>query len=146
MEFPWVLVFDFGISKGCHTILLNFQGWKLVFSRISKGKVKNLKFSGSFQKIISSTPLPPACLVFFWNSPILFFWENFLGHNCKKYVYLLKTCDKMFQGLLFQIPFTLIKWMKGKTSIDILIWSLIVQKILRRKKLLVQNFITKKIK
>ena len=25
-EFPWVLVFDFGISKGCHTNLQNFQG------------------------------------------------------------------------------------------------------------------------
>ena len=32
MEFPWVLVFDLGISlnKGCHTILQNLHGWKLV--------------------------------------------------------------------------------------------------------------------
>ena len=39
MEFPWVLVFDFGISKKCHshTILQNFLGWKLVFFEISKG-------------------------------------------------------------------------------------------------------------
>ena len=34
---------DLGISEGCHTILLSFQGWKLVFSRISKGKVKNFR-------------------------------------------------------------------------------------------------------
>ena len=26
VEFPWVLVFYFGISKGCHTNLQNFQG------------------------------------------------------------------------------------------------------------------------
>ena len=32
----------------------------------------------------------------------------------------IKT-EKMFQGLFFQIPFTLMKWMKGKTSINILI-------------------------
>ena len=54
-EFPWVLVFEFGISKGCHTILLNFQESKLVFSGISNGKVTNLKFPGGFQKIISPT-------------------------------------------------------------------------------------------
>ena len=35
VEFPWVLVFELGISKGCHTILLNFQESKLVFSGIS---------------------------------------------------------------------------------------------------------------
>ena len=54
VESPWVLVFDLGICKGCHTILQNFQGWKLVFSRISKGKVTNLKIL-SFQKSIFST-------------------------------------------------------------------------------------------
>ena len=26
VEFPWVLVFELGILKGCHTILQNFQG------------------------------------------------------------------------------------------------------------------------
>ena len=52
------LVFDLGTSKGCHTILLNFHGWKLVFSRISKGKVTNLKCPGGFSGF------------FFWNSPI----------------------------------------------------------------------------
>ena len=26
LEFPWVLVFDLGIAKGCHTILQNFKG------------------------------------------------------------------------------------------------------------------------
>ena len=39
-EFPWVLAFDLEISKECHTVLQNFQGWKLVFSGISKGRLK----------------------------------------------------------------------------------------------------------
>ena len=57
MEFRWVLVFDIGISKGCHTILVNFQGWKLVFSGIFKGEITNLKFlEEGFQKSIFSTP------------------------------------------------------------------------------------------
>ena len=46
VEFPQVLVFDLGISKGCLTILQNFQAWKLVFCRISKGKVTNLIIPG----------------------------------------------------------------------------------------------------
>ena len=53
-KFPWVLVFDFGISRGCHTNLQNFQGQKLFFSGISWSKVTNLKFPGAFQKSISS--------------------------------------------------------------------------------------------
>ena len=64
-SWAWVLVFDLGISKGCHRILLNFQRWKLFFSEISKGKVTTLNFPGGFQKSISSTPM----FVFFWNSP-----------------------------------------------------------------------------
>ena len=43
VEFLLILVFDFGSSNGCHTILKNFQGCKLVFSKISKDKVTNLK-------------------------------------------------------------------------------------------------------
>ena len=39
-EFRWVLAFDLEISKECHTVLQNFQGWKLVFSGISKGRLK----------------------------------------------------------------------------------------------------------
>ena len=46
MEFPWVLVFDLGIFKECQAILQNFQGSKLVFTGISKGKVTNLKLPG----------------------------------------------------------------------------------------------------
>ena len=34
LKFPWVLVFDLGIFKDCHTVLHNFQGWQ------------NLKFQG----------------------------------------------------------------------------------------------------
>ena len=67
-KFPWVLVFDFGISRGCHTNLQNFQGQKLFFSGISWSKVTNLKFPGGFsEKYI----LNPPCLGFFWNSPML---------------------------------------------------------------------------
>ena len=44
--------------QGCHTILQNFQGWKLVFSRISKGKVTNLKIPGGFsRKVYPQSPL-----------------------------------------------------------------------------------------
>ena len=43
----WFLTLD-GISEGCHTILLNFQGLKLVFSGILRLKVTNLKFPGGF--------------------------------------------------------------------------------------------------
>ena len=46
------MVFDYGSSKGCHTILQNFQGFKLVFSGISKDKVTNLKFQQWFSKIV----------------------------------------------------------------------------------------------
>ena len=37
VEFPLVLVFCLGISKGCHTTLWNIQRWSFAFSRISKG-------------------------------------------------------------------------------------------------------------
>ena len=65
VEFPGVLVF--GLE-----ILWNFQGWNYAICRISKGKVTNLKISGFFQKIMSSTrPLAQLLPYFFiWNSPI----------------------------------------------------------------------------
>ena len=50
VEFPWVLDFDLEISKGYHTILQNFQGWKLVFGIISKDKVIILKIPPGFFK------------------------------------------------------------------------------------------------
>ena len=62
VEFPsGSLGFDLGISKAgvSHKILLSFQGWKLVFSGISMGKVTNLKFPGGsvgFRKV-----QPPVC-------------------------------------------------------------------------------------
>ena len=40
VEFPRVLVFGFGISKGCNTILWNFQGWIFGLFGICRGKVK----------------------------------------------------------------------------------------------------------
>ena len=68
VEFPWVLIFDLGISKGCHTVLQNYQGWKLVFSGISKVKVTNLKIPEFlFKKVYLQ---PPPRLDFFWNSPL----------------------------------------------------------------------------
>ena len=60
-EFPWVLVFGLGIFKGCHTIFQNFQVWIFVFSRISNGKVINLKVPGFFSK---HYVLNPPCLGF----------------------------------------------------------------------------------
>ena len=58
VKFPWVLVFELGVSKGWHTILQNCQGWKLVFSKISKGKVTNLKIPERvFQKSVTTTQL-----------------------------------------------------------------------------------------
>ena len=62
-EFPGVLVFSLGISKGCNTILQNFQAWSFVLIGISRGKVKNEKFQGGYQKSMSSNP-PSPCLVF----------------------------------------------------------------------------------
>ena len=70
MEVPWVLVFGLGISQeGCHTIFRNIQRWSFVFSRISKGKVKNLKVTGFFLKKLcpQHPPSPPpttTCLGF----------------------------------------------------------------------------------
>ena len=43
VEIPRVLVFGFGISKVSYTSLWNFQGWSLVLSGISRGKVKKKK-------------------------------------------------------------------------------------------------------
>ena len=60
-EFPWVLVFDFGISKECHTNCRVSRG-KSFFSPEFLGvkKVTNLKFPGElFRKVaiaISSNP------------------------------------------------------------------------------------------
>ena len=66
---PWVLVFYFGIAKGCHTNLQNFQGKKLFFSGISWGKVTYLKFSGGFSEEYLY-PQPHPQLDFFWKSQI----------------------------------------------------------------------------
>ena len=46
-----------GVSKECHGILQNFQGCKLVFSGIFKGKVKSLKIpAGFFRKVYPQLP------------------------------------------------------------------------------------------
>ena len=65
VKFPWVLAFDLGISN-LKIVAHNFAEFpgagvkKLVFSRISKGNVTNLKFpEGAFQKSITS-PRPPS--------------------------------------------------------------------------------------
>ena len=72
MKFPWVLVFDLGISnfKIVAHNFAEFPGVKnLVFSRISKGNVTNLKFpEEAFQKSIPTHPSPITSLEFFWNS------------------------------------------------------------------------------
>ena len=82
MKFPWVLVFDLEISnfKIVAQNFAEFPGVKnLVFSRISKGNVTNLKFpEGAFQKSIPThPPTPPTGLEFFWNSsPITDRWVS----------------------------------------------------------------------
>ena len=50
VEIPWVLFFDLGISKGCHTILQNFHGCSFVFFEFSASKVTNLKILGVFSE------------------------------------------------------------------------------------------------
>ena len=57
VEFPWLLVFNFGVSKRCPIILQNFQELKIVFSRISKVKVTNIKIPGSFFRKVFHEPL-----------------------------------------------------------------------------------------
>ena len=75
MEFPWVLVFDLGISNFkivAHNFAEFLKVKKLVFSRTSKGNVTNLNFQrGGGQKTIPTTPPPPTGLKFFCNSPIM---------------------------------------------------------------------------
>ena len=74
VKFPWVLVFDHGISN-FKIVAHNFAEFlglkKLVFSRISKVNATNLKFpEGGFRKVY--LPLrPPTGLKVFWNSPIM---------------------------------------------------------------------------
>ena len=60
MKFPWVLVFGLGISN-FKIVGHNFPEFpgvkKLVFSRISKGNLTNLKFlEGEFQESIPTHP------------------------------------------------------------------------------------------
>ena len=51
-ETPWVIVFDFKTFKGCHTILQNFQGWKLFIYGISKVEVTILKILEIVSRIV----------------------------------------------------------------------------------------------
>ena len=60
MEFPKVLVFGLGISKGSNKNLQNFQGGSFFLSRISRDKVKKRKIPGVFEKRCSQPP----CLFF----------------------------------------------------------------------------------
>ena len=57
VHFPRVLLIDCGISKGCNTILRNFQGWNFGLPGISRGKVINKKIQrgGRGSKSMSST-------------------------------------------------------------------------------------------
>ena len=70
VEFPGVLVFGLGISKGYNAILHNFQGWSFDLSGIFRGKVNKWKIpgrEGGFEKVCLQAPL----FVFFWNSSML---------------------------------------------------------------------------
>ena len=57
-------------KKVCHTTLWNVQRWSFSFSRISKGKVTNLKIPSFFQKVCpqplaTPSPHPPTPFRFF---------------------------------------------------------------------------------
>ena len=86
-NFHGVFVFDPGISKGCHTILQNFYWLKLAFSRISKGKVANLKIEVGFSDFREGRYLPyilnPPCLDFFWKNILSSFIIQLVNHNLK---------------------------------------------------------------
>ena len=73
VEFPWVLVFDLEISKGCHTNLLNFKEWKVVFSETSKASYKSKISRGTLNPLGVSENyiINPLCLFFVWNSLFL---------------------------------------------------------------------------
>ena len=62
MEFPRVTKKECGISKGSNTSSWNYQGWSLVLSGISRGKVKKRKITGVFQKSTYHEVCP--CLLF----------------------------------------------------------------------------------
>ena len=54
LDFTWVLFL--GISKKFHTVLQNFEGCKLVFCKISKGKVTNLKYPVEILRKVYAEP------------------------------------------------------------------------------------------
>ena len=62
-----VLVIGIGISKGCNTVLHNFQVWSFDLSGISRCKVNKRKLGGRFSKRYF---LDPLFCFFFWNSPL----------------------------------------------------------------------------
>ena len=106
----WFLVFE--IPAECNTILFNFQGWSLILSGISMGKVTNLKIPGIFFKNVLNhsppphpPPTPPLLILFgfFWNSPTqrrecvyinLFNLEQNIFHNYPKQSKQTKHCWK----------------------------------------------------
>ena len=66
VEFSWVLVFGLGNPNGCNTILWNFQGWSVILSGISKGKVTNLKVPEVFFKKVCPQSTHPSALLPVW--------------------------------------------------------------------------------
>ena len=98
-----VLIFDLGISKGCHTILQNYQEWKLVFSGISKGKVTNLRMPGFLFKTVYLQPSPVWIFsgIAHCNSPLphdrVEPWENMRNSpsRCPKNTFPECFCNKL---------------------------------------------------
>ena len=102
VEFPGVLVFGLGISKGddfqgrCYTVLHNFQGWSFDLSRISRGKVNKRKTPGGGSKQYIFKPFPHISL-FLWNSSLyLTFWRYFLQYIICK----MQSLDLLFLVVL----------------------------------------------
>ena len=92
VEFPRVFVFGLGISMGSNTILWNIQGMSFALSGISRGKVKKWKIPGRrvFKKVY---PQPTVC-IFFWNSPMFFYFETIITFKQNLYVFLSLKCYK----------------------------------------------------
>ena len=63
VQFPGVLVFGLGISKGYNAILHNFQVWSFDLSGISMGKVNKWKIPGG-RGALKKYVLKPLCLFF----------------------------------------------------------------------------------
>ena len=146
-----VLIFDLGISKGCHTILQNYQEWKLVFSGISKGKVTNLRMPGFLFKTVYPQPSPVWIFsgIAHCNSPLphdrVEPWENMRNSpsRCPKNTFPECFCNKLsFLHLISNVLVISTHWRRLRLcyrflcsmfSKDIALWFHQTQKSTRKR-------------